>query len=129
MEGINMRVFITKTFKRFMRDNDLADKALVKAIQEIERGLHDGDLGGHLVKKRIARAGGGKRGGFRTILVYTRGKKAFFIHGFAKNDKDNIDGVELEESKKLAKLLLAYTDHELTKAITTKALEEVMYYG
>ena len=62
----------------------------------MERGLHDGDLGGGLLKKRVARAGQGKRGGYRTIVVYRKGKRAVFVYGFSKSAKDNIDGVELK---------------------------------
>jgi hypothetical protein len=52
-------------------------------VCEVEKGLHDGDLGGGLVKKCLARAGEGKRGGYRTIIVYHKGRRAVFLYGFA----------------------------------------------
>ena len=120
-----MRVFTTKWFKRFMRIESLGATKLVKVIREIENGLHDGDLGGGLIKKRVAREGRGKRGGFRTIIVYSKGKRSFFVYGFSKNVKDNLDDVELEKFKKLAKLYLGFSDAQITKALDEKELEEV----
>ena len=90
-----MRVFKTKWFGRFARKERLSDQKLAEAVREVERGLHDGDLGGGLIKKRIARAGEGKRGGYRTIIVYRRGKRAVFVYGFAKSDKADLSPVEL----------------------------------
>jgi hypothetical protein len=108
-----------------MRADGLDREKLIKAIREIEKGLHDGDLGGHLIKKRIARPGKGKSGGFRTIIVYSKGKKSFFVYGFPKNEKDNLDDVELENLKELAKLYLEFSDADLAKALEKKELEEL----
>jgi hypothetical protein len=87
--GEGVRVFKTKWFGRFARRERLSDQKLAEAVQEIEKGLHDGDLGSHLVKKRIARVGGGKRGGYRTIIAYCKGSRAVFLYGFATSDKEN----------------------------------------
>lgn len=86
-----MRVFKTKWFGRFARKERLSDQKLAEAVREMEEGLHDGDLGGGLVKKRLARSGEGKRGGYRTIIVYRKGSRAVFLYGFAKSDKENLD--------------------------------------
>ena len=91
-------------------------------MREVEHGLQDGDLGGHLVKKRMARAGAGERGGYRTILVYRRGNRVVFLYGFAKNEKDNLSPVELQEYQKAAQLYL-----RLSEADIGKALEEIDY--
>lgn len=117
-----MRVFKTKWFSRFARKERLSDAKLVAAVREVEHGLQDGDLGGHLVKKRMARAGAGKRGGYRTILVYRRGNRVVFLYGFAKNEKDNLSPVELQEYQKAAQLYL-----RLSEADIGKALEEIDY--
>ena len=96
-----MRIFKTKTFARFARAASLGDAALRKAVENAERGLVDADLGGSVIKQRIARAGGGKSGGFRTIVLFRSGERAFFVHGFAKNETDNIGVDELRAFKML----------------------------
>lgn len=52
-----MNVLKRKDFARWQSRENLADIALCMAVQEMERGLIDADLGGFLFKKRIARAG------------------------------------------------------------------------
>ena len=91
-------------------------------MREIEQGRHDGDLGGGLIKKRLARSGEGKRGGYRAIIVYRKGNRAVFLYGFAKSDKENLDPVELREYQKAAQIYL-----RLSEADMGKALEEVSY--
>jgi hypothetical protein len=60
------------------------------------------DLGGGVIKQRIARPGQGKSGGFRMLIVFRAGTRAIFVHGFAKNEKDNIEKDGLVALKKLA---------------------------
>ena len=57
-----IRILTTKTFSRWMRKNDLSDDALRQAVTEMIDGLIDADLGGGVVKKRVAKSGQGKRG-------------------------------------------------------------------
>jgi len=101
------------------------DKALIKAITEMEAGLNDGDLGGHVYKKRAAILGQGKRGGLRTIVALKVEDKSFFIFGFAKNQKANISIKELKALKLMAKYLLSYSDLQLKQAIKASELIEV----
>ena len=117
-----MRVFKTKWFVRFVRKEGLSNKKLFEAIREIESGLHDGDLGGDLIKKRMARAGEGKRGGYRAIIVYREGNRAVFLYGFAKNEKDTLSSVELQAYQKAAQAYL-----RLSEADIGTTLEEVSY--
>ena len=117
-----MRVFKTNVFGRFVRKEGIRDQKLADAVREIEDGLHDGDLGGGLIKKRLARAGEGKRGGYRAILVYRKGNRAVFMYGFAKSAKDNLDPPELREYQKLAQVYL-----HLSEADIGKVLEEIHY--
>src|SRR5271163_3794907 len=98
----HMRVFKNKSFVRFARKARITDAALCAAIADASRGLIDADLGGGVVKQRIARKGGGKSGGFRTIILFRLRERAFFVHGFAKNEKDNIRDDELAAFKMLA---------------------------
>jgi hypothetical protein len=87
------------------------------------------DLGGGVVKQRIARPGGGKSGGFRTLILFRIRERAIFVHGFAKNESDNITDDELAALKKLASLLLAYSDAELERAVESGTLIEVNCHG
>jgi hypothetical protein len=121
-----MRVFKNKPFARFCRKAGLADSALMKAVLEAERGLVGADLGGGVIKQRVAREGGGKSGGFRTIILFRLGERAFFIHGFAKSDRDNIRDDELAAFKMLAVEMLGYDDAALTAAMTAGVLVEVL---
>jgi len=83
-----VRIFKNKAFVRFAKKKaGLDDIALCKSIQDAARGLIAADLGGGVVKQRIARPGQGKSGGFRTLIVFRAGARAFFVHGFAKNEQ------------------------------------------
>src|ERR1035438_7292889 len=90
-----MRVFKNKSFARFARKNDISDVDLCKAIQDVDRGLIGADLGGGVIKQRLARRGSGKSGGFRSLIIYRARERAIFVHGFAKNDVENIRTDEL----------------------------------
>lgn len=94
-------------------------------MQEAERGLVAADLGGGVIKQRIARPGQGKSGGFRTLIVFKAGTRAVFVHGFAKSEKDNIEKDELVALKKLAAELLAYDDKALARVVAAAVLVEV----
>lgn len=120
-----MRIFKNKTFTRWAAKEGLNDEALIQAVDEIEQGLVDANLGGHVYKKRVALPGRGKSAGVRTVLAYQTGEKVFFIYGFAKNTRANIDADELKALKMLAKVLLAYSDQELDQAVAKDVLSEV----
>ena len=122
-----MRIFKTKWFIRFARKQGIKDSKLMKAIQEIEEGLNDGDLGGGLIKKRIARTGEGKSGSYRTIVVYRSRIRSVFVYAFPKNKKANLSPEELEAYKELAGLFLSYKNEELAKALREGELKEVNY--
>ncbi len=84
------RVLKRKDFARWQAAEKLPDIALCKAVREMESGLIDVDLGGALYKKRVARPGGGKSGGYRSLLSARIGSRYVFLHGFSKSDKGNI---------------------------------------
>jgi len=84
------RILKRRHFARWQTGEDLSDTVLCKAVKEMESGLMDADLGGFLYKKRGARPGSGKRGGYRTLLSAKIGSRYVFLHGFAKNNKANI---------------------------------------
>jgi len=121
-----VRIFRNKPFTRFARRARITDDELREAVANIERGLVDADLGGGVIKQRIARKGGGKSGGFRALVLLRAGERAFFVHGFAKSDRDNVRDDELVALKRLAAELLNYDEAALAKAIAAGVLTEVM---
>ena len=52
-----MRIFTTKGVKRFTRREQITDTSLSTAIKRAEQGFIDADLGGGLIKQRVARTG------------------------------------------------------------------------
>lgn len=120
-----MRIYKTRQFDKWAGQEGLTDPALIAAVAEIENGLLDADLGGHVVKKRVALPGRGKSSGARTLLAYRLGDRAFFVYGFAKNERDNIDGKELKALKQLAAIQLGLTPAELAHALREGKLIEV----
>ena len=121
-----MRIFQNKAFLRFAKKAGIGDAVLCEAIRDAERGLIAADLGGGVIKQRIARPGQGKSGGFRTLIVFRAGARAFFVYGFAKNEMDNIGPDELVALKKLATALLAYDDKAIARVIASGTLAEVI---
>ncbi len=97
-----LRVFKTKWMARFVRSEKLDDTRLAEAITDAERGRIDADLGGGLIKQRVARAGGGKSGGYRMVIAYRRENRAVFLYGFAKSERDNIAPDELKSLREIA---------------------------
>lgn len=108
-----------------MRKAGLTDEALCQAIVEMAEGLVDADLGGNLVKKRVALPGRGKSGGARTIVATNLGDQWFFLFGFAKNERANIDAHELEALQELAKQYLALDDQQLAHAVGNGKFTEI----
>lgn len=120
-----MRIFKNTWFVRFAKHEKISDASLIKAIEAAERGTVDADLGGHVIKQRIARLGQGKSGGYRSIIVFRQGEKAFFVYGFAKSDRENIDKDELAAFRKAAEHLLALDSEQIGALLASGALTEV----
>lgn len=120
-----MSVLKRKDFARWQLAEKLPDAALCKAVKEMESGLIDADLGGFLYKKRVARPGGGKRGGYRTLLSARIGSRYVFLHGFPKNDKANIRQDEKKALQVAGKVLLELSAENLMKALRIGVLLEV----
>jgi hypothetical protein len=95
----------------------------------MRQGVYEADLGGALLKKRIARPGQGKSGGFRTIVATNNGDRWFFLYGFAKNERANIDDEEEAALKKYAKTLLTMLAASLAKAESTGEITKVKCDG
>jgi hypothetical protein len=122
-----VRVYKLKGFARFQRREGIGDPALAEAVQAAEHGLVDADLGGGLIKQRIARAGRGKSGGYRTVIAYHRRGRAIFLLGFAKNERANVDDAELAELKGQARAFLGLRTDQIMTLIAAGELMEVSY--
>ena len=120
-----MRTFKTKPCARFAHRERIADEALRDAVERASRGLVDADLGGGVIKQRIARRGQGRSGGFRMIVVFRRGERAFFVHGFAKSDRDNLRRKELGALRVLADELLGLDGPRLEAMLANRTISEV----
>jgi hypothetical protein len=120
-----MAAYKTRWFSRWANKQKLDDQTLCTAIAEMQEGLYEADLGSGLLKKRIARAGEGKRGGFRTLVATNKGDRWFFVYGFPKNQRSNIDEDEEVALKKLLSNLLKLTPASIEKAKSNEELIEV----
>ena len=120
-----MAIYKTRWFDRWARKQGVGNLALCAAVREMTDGLYEADLGGGLLKKRIARAGQGKSGGFRTMVATNKGSRWIFVYGFPKNARSNIDKYEEEALKTLAAHLLSLTATGLGTAQSVGELMEV----
>jgi hypothetical protein len=121
-----VRIFKSRWFHRFARKEGIADAALCEAIVRAENGQFDAELGGEVIKQRIARPGQGKSKGYRTIIFFRRGARAFFVFGFAKSRRANIDDDEVQQFKEAAKIVLSLTEDELTVRLKKGDFVEVI---
>ena len=122
-----MRIFKTKLFAKFARRERIPDASLSEAIERAGRGLVDADLGAGVIKQRVARQGQGRSGGYRTLIACRFGDRAVFLFGFAKNDRENIDGQELAELREAAASWLAADEKLIWQAVTKGFLVEVQH--
>ena len=125
VEPLPELVFKTRIFARWARHESVADRELCRAGAAMMQGLIDARLGGGVFKKRVARAGQGKSGGYRVIVASNLGDRWVFMFGFAKNERDNVDDEELRLIKRLAALFLGMSAGKLRQAIEAGELIEV----
>jgi hypothetical protein len=122
---MTLRILKNRAFARWAKAESVLDADLRRAAQEIESGLIDAKLGGLLLKKRIGRAHGGKRGGFRVVVAYRQGSRLFFIFGFAKNEQANIGRDERRALIKLGDEYMTLSDRKLDELIQSHVMIEV----
>ena len=120
-----MRTFKTKPFARFADRERIADDALRDAVERASRGLVDADLGGGVIKQRIARPGQGRSRGVRVIVVFRRGEMAFFVHGFAKSDRENLRRDEIKALRELADEMFGLDARNLNAMLANGTISEV----
>jgi len=110
-----------------MRKTQLTDAALCEAVSEMREGLVDADLGGSVVKKRVALPGRGKSGGARVLVATNRVDRWFFLFGFEKSERPNASAKELQAVRAIAADLLKLASTELDALIGSGALQEICH--
>ncbi|EPJ2671584.1 type II toxin-antitoxin system RelE/ParE family toxin, partial [Escherichia coli] len=120
-----MRIFKNAWFERFARKHRISDKSLRKIVEQADKGIISANLGSGVIKQRLARSGGGKSGGYRTIIFYRVAEKAFFIYAYAKNERENITALEENAFRKAAPHVLNLTDEQLAQLIQQGQFTEV----
>jgi hypothetical protein len=111
--------------KTFARSEDISDESLGEAIERAARGLVDADLGGGLIKQRVARKGQGRRGGYRVMVAIRSADFAVFLFGFAKSAQDNLDDRQLNILRGFAVAWLS-ADAATIKRVEQGELVEVL---
>ena len=120
-----MHIYKTRWMARYARRQRIADHSLVDAIERAERGAIDADLGGGIIKQRVARSGQGRSGGYRTLIAYRAGTRAVFLYAFAKNERENIDPDELLTLREIGTAWLAAGARRIAQALAEGILQEV----
>ena len=119
------RIYKNRWFAKFASREGISDAILVAATEQSGLGLIDADLGSGLIKQRVAREGGGKSGGYRTLVFFRHEDRAIFAFGFAKSDKANLSAVELRTYKQAAKIVLSLTQAQIDTEVREGRLFEV----
>ena len=120
-----VRVFKNTRFARYADKEGISDSDLREAVNQLEAGQADANLGGNVYKVRVARSGEGKSGGYRVIVLFRSGERTFYVYGFAKSERANISEKELNGYKKLAKKYFLMTVDQLEEMIKDSQLIEL----
>lgn len=118
-------IYANRWFAKFAAKEKIGDATLADAVHRAESGLIDADLGSGLIKQRIARQGGGKSGGYRSILIFRSGERAIFVFAFVKSDKANLSAAELKVYRKAAGIMLELRDDQIEIEVEAGRLVEV----
>jgi len=119
---MTLSVYKTKPFARFARKARITDAELWNAARLANQGVIGADLGGGVIKQRIARAGEGKSSGSRSIILFRKNDRAVYVHGFEKKDVSNIRPNDLDAFRKLAEVILGCTDAEIALRVQSGSL-------
>lgn len=120
-----IRIYANRWFTKFAAKEKISDATLADAVHRAEAGLIDADLGSGLIKQRIARQGGGKSGGYRSILIYRSGERAIFVFAFAKSGKANLNVAELKVYRKAASIMLELGEDNIETEVEAGRLVKV----
>jgi len=105
----------------------MSDSSLCEAVRRAQRGLVDADLGGGVIKQRVARPGQGRSGGYRVLMAYRAKVRSVFLFGFAKSARDNVDDDELASLRDIAKAWLVADHQALARALAEGLIQEIKY--
>ena len=120
-----VRAFKYTGFNRFAKKEGITDAELLEVVSHLEDDQADANLGGDVYKVRFARPGEGKAGGYRVIVYFRNEFRTFFVYGFPKADRDNIDEKELRAFKADAKEDFSLTDDQIAAWLKRGTLIEV----
>jgi hypothetical protein len=120
-----VEILKSKWFERFARKERIEDVSLRDAVSRAERGQIDADLGGGVIKQRIARPGQGKSKGYRTVILFRHAERAVFIYGFPKSQRANIGADEVEQFKEAARHVLSLTSKQVAELVARADFVEV----
>ena len=120
-----MRIFKNTRFARYTGKAGISDNELKEAVNQLEAGQADANLGGNVYKVRIARPGEGKSGGYRVIVLFRSEERTFYVYGFAKSERANISEKELRNYKEAAKVYFSLTTEQLESRIKHGKLIEL----
>ncbi len=124
-----MRVFKLRSFSKAAMAMGVDDDRLRIAVREIEAGKVDAMLGSGAIKQRVARPGGGKSGGARTIVAFRSHERCVFMQIFAKNELQNISAGTLSALRIAAEVLLAMKNDQVSALLRNGNWVEVEYEG
>jgi len=116
---------MTKSFSRFARKARIEDAVLWHSAVRADSGVIDADLGGGVIKLRIARKGEERSGGSRAIVLFRLNVRAVFAFGFEKKDLGNISSRDLEAFRELAQVILGYSNAEIAHQAAAGSLIEI----
>ena len=120
-----VRIFKNTWFARYASRENISDSELKEAVNLLEAGQADANLGGNVYKVRVARPGKGKSGGYRVIVLFKSGERTFYMYGFAKSERENIDKKELNNFKKVATDYFSMTDKQINETVKDGKLIEL----
>lgn len=122
-----MQVFKTRVFNKFAKREKISDSMLCEAVGRAEKGIVDANLGGNIIKQRLAREGRGRSKGYRVLIAVRLKKRYVFMDGFAKNEKDNIEDEELDALKEYGSAWLNADEDRIKTSLKEGKLEEIKY--
>lgn len=115
-----MEAYKTKEFDRLARKAKVIDRELREAVDEIEKGLIDADLGAHLIKMRVSQGQGGSVNAHRAIVATKEGDRIVFLHLFAKRDQANLTKTELKAYREAGKILASLPPRTVQALVDAK---------
>jgi hypothetical protein len=121
-----VRIFKTKWLVRYARRQRIDDASLKEAMGRADRGLIDADLGGGIIKQRVARAGQGRSGGHRMLVAYRAAAAPRSSTRSPKTSATTSDPDELLTLREIGAAWLAVDAQHIAQAIERGILQEVV---